>query len=58
MSYLLDACVLSDTVAKQPNPGVREWLLETDPWLTYLIAPFTRVASYPGRNCPDPDPKP
>ncbi len=34
MSYLLDACVLSDTVAKQPNPGVREWLLETDPWLT------------------------
>jgi tRNA(fMet)-specific endonuclease VapC len=26
MSFLLDTCVISDLVAKRPNPGVVEWI--------------------------------
>ena len=36
MRFLLDTCVLSDTIGKQPNEGLRQWLLQADPATTFL----------------------
>jgi len=36
MNYLLDTCVVSDTVAKQPNTNVAQWLQSQDSQTVYL----------------------
>lgn len=36
MSYLLDTCVISELVKKQPNPGVMEWLDARDQGALYV----------------------
>jgi tRNA(fMet)-specific endonuclease VapC len=36
MKYLLDTCVVSELVAKQPNPRVLEWIDSIDPDGVYL----------------------
>ncbi|KAF3889173.1 MULTISPECIES: type II toxin-antitoxin system VapC family toxin [Nostocales] len=36
MSYLLDTCVISELIAKQPNQQVVEWIDELNPDLIYL----------------------
>lgn len=36
MKYLLDTCVISELVAKQPNPGVLEWIDTIDEDGIYL----------------------
>ena len=36
MKYLLDTCVVSELVAKQPNPRVLEWIDLIDPDGVYL----------------------
>ena len=36
MKYLLDTCVISELVAKQPNPRVLEWIDSVDPDGIYL----------------------
>ncbi len=36
MNYLLNTCVISETVAKQPNPNVAQWLTNQDPHNVYL----------------------
>lgn len=36
MNYLLDTCVLSDLVAKEPNPGLLEWIDGVEEATLYL----------------------
>lgn len=36
MKYLLDTCIISELVAKQPNPRVLEWVDSIDPDGVYL----------------------
>ena len=36
MNYLLDTCVISELVAKRPNPKVIEWIDQTDETGLYL----------------------
>jgi tRNA(fMet)-specific endonuclease VapC len=36
MSYLLDTCVVSELVAKRPNPRVIQWIDQTDETDLYL----------------------
>lgn len=36
MKYLLDTCVVSELVAKRPNPSVLEWIDSIDPDGVYL----------------------
>lgn len=36
MRYLLDTCVISELIAKQPNPQVGRWIDETDEERLYL----------------------
>jgi predicted nucleic acid-binding protein len=36
MSYLLDTCVISELVAKQPNPKVVAWIDNIDDERLYL----------------------
>jgi len=36
MKYLLDTCVISELVAKNPNPGVIEWIDSIDSNICYL----------------------
>lgn len=36
MKYLLDTCVISELIAKQPNPNVIAWIDKLDPDGTYL----------------------
>jgi len=36
MKYLLDTCVISELVAKQPNPKVVQWVDHIDPDRVYL----------------------
>jgi predicted nucleic acid-binding protein len=36
MKYLLDTCVISELVTKQPNPHVLEWIDSIDPDGVYL----------------------
>jgi predicted nucleic acid-binding protein len=36
MRYLLDTCVLSETVKKKPNPGMLSWLDSADETALYL----------------------
>jgi predicted nucleic acid-binding protein len=36
MKYLLDTCVISELVAKQPNPNVLTWIDSVDPDGVYL----------------------
>ncbi len=36
MKYLLDTCVISELIAKQPNPGVLEWIDTIDEDGIYL----------------------
>ena len=36
MKYLLDTCVISELVAKQPNPKVVQWIDPIDPDRVYL----------------------
>ena len=36
MKYLLDTCVISEVIRKQPNPKVGEWLASVDPERVYL----------------------
>ena len=36
MKYLLDTCVISELVAKKPNPKVIDWIDSIDPDSTYL----------------------
>jgi len=36
MKYLLDTCVISELVAKQPNPKVVQWIDHIDPDRVYL----------------------
>jgi predicted nucleic acid-binding protein len=36
MKYLLDTCVISELVARQPNPKVIDWVDGIDPDSTYL----------------------
>lgn len=36
MSYLLDTCVISELVARRPNPKVLEWIDQTDETGLYL----------------------
>jgi len=36
MKYLLDTCVISELVAKKPNPGVLKWIDSIDPDSAYL----------------------
>ena len=38
MTYLLDTCVISETRAKKPNPGVMEWLSKQDPNTLFMSA--------------------
>ena len=38
MMYLLDTCVISETRAKKPNPGVMEWLSKQDPNTLFMSA--------------------
>lgn len=36
MNYLLDTCVISELVAKRPNPRVIDWIDQTDETSLYL----------------------
>jgi toxin FitB len=36
MTYLLDTCVISELVAKRPDPGVVRWIDSVDPESVYL----------------------
>jgi predicted nucleic acid-binding protein len=36
MNYLLDTCVISELVAKRPNPSVIQWIDQTDERNLYL----------------------
>jgi tRNA(fMet)-specific endonuclease VapC len=36
MRYLLDTCVLSELVARQPDPGVVQWIADKDEEQLYL----------------------
>ena len=36
MNYLLDTCVISELVAKRPNPQVVDWIEQLDPDRVYL----------------------
>ncbi len=36
MTYLLDTCVISELVAKRPDPGVVRWVDSVDPESVYL----------------------
>ena len=36
MKYLLDTCVISELVAKRPNPKVVDWIDQLDPDSVYL----------------------